>query len=304
MKVLDLFCGAGGLASGFSKAGFRVHGVDVHPDAKKVFEGNKFGPVTLADLSEKTVFGHYDLVIGGPPCKPWSQINVVRRGEEHADYALLGRFFDHIQWSGARHFLLENVVPARKEVARHSESMRQAGYSVSIRVVKYSDYGAATSRRRLIAMGSKDIEAEDFFTLLEEYRAPARTVREAIGGLEEVEGEIPDHEYPHFQTIHKYKKYYETGKYGWYALTWDEPAPSFGNIVKTYTLHPSSWNGSEPRVISIREALLLMGFDEAFVFPPGMGRGRRYQMVSDAVSPVFSYAAARTLKRLIWSGQA
>ena len=59
-------------------------------------------------------------------------------------------------------------------------------------------------------------------------------------------GEIQDHDYPNFRTIEKYRKYYETGKYGWYKLEWEKPAPSFGNVTKTYILHPSSWNNGTP----------------------------------------------------------
>jgi site-specific DNA-cytosine methylase len=69
--------------------------------------------------------------------------------------------------------------------------------------------------------------------------------------------------------------------------------------MKTYTLHPSSWNGAPPRVISIREALLIMGFDREFSFPEKMSMDSRYQMVADSVSPVFSYASARTIKEML-----
>ena len=54
-----------------------------------------------------------------------------------------------------------------------------------------------------------------------------------------------------------------------------------------------------PRVISVKEALLLMGFDREFHFPQGMGMGIRYQMVTDAVSPVFAYAAACVVKEIL-----
>ena len=41
-----------------------------------------------------------------------------------------------------------------------------------------------------------------------------------------------------------------------------------------------------------------MGFDRGFHFPKGMGMGIRYQMVADAVSPVFAYAAACVTKEI------
>jgi len=279
VKVLDLFCGAGGLASGFAKAGFTVEGVDICPYVKKIFSLNKIGNARVADLSSTTIDGKFDLITGGPPCKPWSLVNVVKRRNKHEDYHLLVRFFDHVKYHKPRLFLMENVPPVAKDVITLNNIgvLKRRGYSISTHVIKYSDYGAPTARHRLIIVGVKEGNAEEFFLRLSKYKTRARTVREA----------------------NKYRKYYETGKYGWYILEWDKPAPSFGNITKTYILHPSSWDGIPPRVISVREALLLMGFDENFVFPEGMGLGIRYQMVVDAVSPIFAYAAARVIKKIM-----
>ena len=79
--------------------------------------------------------------------------------------------------------------------------------------------------------------------------------------------------------------------FGWLILNWDKPAPSFSNVAKAYVLHPDM-----NRVISVREALLIMGFPEEFRFPPRLGLRTRYQMIADAVSPVFSYALAQAIK--------
>ena len=65
------------------------------------------------------------------------------------------------------------------------------------------------------------------------------------------------------------------------------PAPAFGNIMKTYSLHQASGNGTQPRVISIKETLSLMEFCEDFAFQDGRGMIIRYQMIVDAVSPDF-----------------
>jgi DNA (cytosine-5)-methyltransferase 1 len=103
----------------------------------------------------------------------------------------------------------------------------------------------------------------------------AKTVRDAIGYLNSVkEGAVNDHMYPKLRAIDKYRRYYESNKFGWYILQWDNPAPSFGNVMKTYTLHPSSWNGANPRVISIGEALIIFGFNRNFIFPEGIDVGK------------------------------
>lgn len=90
MKALDLFCGAGGLALGFRKAGFEVTGVDKNASAKETFEVNRIGDFIEADLLKVVIErDQYDIILGGPPCKPWAAVNLVRRGIEHHDYYLL-----------------------------------------------------------------------------------------------------------------------------------------------------------------------------------------------------------------------
>jgi DNA (cytosine-5)-methyltransferase 1 len=298
--ALDLFCGAGGLASGFAQSGFKVTGVDNLEVVPEIFKLNGLGLARQVNLHSQTVNGGYDLVVGGPPCRPWSVVNVVRRGNEHRSYRLLSRFATHVLVNHPKAFLMENVPPARPDVERVASRLRDEGYDLALKVVQYSDYGAPTSRRRLILFGSRRSDAQGFFEELDRHRRPAKTVRDAIGYLADAGwGSAPDHVYPNFQTIENYMDYYETGKYGWYRLSWEKPAPSFGNVVKTYTLHPSSWEAAPPRVISIREALCLMGFDQSFAFPEGMGMGRRYQMVADTVSPVFAHAAAKAVDQVL-----
>ena len=51
------------------------------------------------------------------------------------------------------------------------------------------------------------------------------------------------------------------------------------------------------------EALLIMGFDDSFRFPDGLGVGLRYQMVVDAVSPTFSYVAAQVIREMLEYGR-
>ena len=92
---------------------------------------------------------------------------------------------------------------------------------------------------------------------------------------------------------YKYAEKYRTGMYGWRILNWDEPAPSFGNVMKTYILPPQS-DPLDPnvRVLSVLEVSRIMGFNHGFHFPSGMGVGERYQMLVDSVSPVFSEVLA------------
>src|SRR5258708_39711841 len=82
--ALDLFCGAGGLSSGFVKAGFVItHSVDYDDSALKTYNANfgeHAGKIDLlnddVDLPSATV------VMGGPPCQGFSSAG-LRKTNDH-----------------------------------------------------------------------------------------------------------------------------------------------------------------------------------------------------------------------------
>jgi len=304
MKVLDLCCGAGGLARGFEQAGFDVTGVDISDKAIETFRLNNKGKCISANLLKELIETDSEIIIGGPSCRPWSAINLRKRGKKHKDYSLLSRYFKHIEHNQPQVFIMENVplIAHDRVLKRSIRRLEQNGYSIMGKVVNYGNYGAPTKRHRYVVYGIKGKNAGLFFEKLSRYERPATPVKAVIWDLREKNrGEVPDHVWPELRTINKYRKYYKTGKYGWYILDWEEPAPSFGNVMKTYILHPDAFNGRLTRVISVKEALLIMGYDSRFRFPQDYGLGARYQMVVDSVSPTFSYLAAKVTKEIVSS---
>ena len=174
---------------------------------------------------------------------------------------------------------------------------KKYGYSIESKIIRYCDYGAPTKRRRFVLYGTRMGEAKNFFEELNKKKRKPATVKDAIWHLRNKNHhELPDHVWPNLKTIDKYLDKYRTHKFGWYVLKWDEPAPSFGNVMKTYILHPDAFDGGVKRVISVKEASLIMGFDKSFQFPDDRYMGKRYQIIVDSVSPVFSKLAACIIK--------
>jgi DNA (cytosine-5)-methyltransferase 1 len=68
LKLLDLFCGAGGAGMGYHRAGFEVIGVDVKPMPRYPFEFHQAD--ALEYLQEH--YQEFDVIHASPPCQAYS----------------------------------------------------------------------------------------------------------------------------------------------------------------------------------------------------------------------------------------
>lgn len=296
MRVADLFCGIGGLALGFSRSGCEVEGYDISPICVETFTMNNVGSGKVVDLLKDKPMGAYDIIVGGPPCQPWSPLNMLRRKANHPLYPCIFRMIEFIDELSPRAFVIENLplILHDVEVMRKLDGLEK--YRIAKRVIRYSDYGATTSRRRAFILGVLRSERVDPWEIFEKIpRERPRTVREAIWDLRDKEWDPSiNHVWLITRDINKTLEKCRRGKFGWSLLSWDGLAPSFGNVVKTYILHPDSVEG-KVRLISVREAMRIMGFSDDFKLLPSIGLRSMYQMVADVVSPMFSEKLAKTL---------
>jgi DNA (cytosine-5)-methyltransferase 1 len=216
MRVVELFCGAGGMSTGFMQAGFDiVHALDAWPAAVEVYRRNVGKHAWVADLKNiaevaPVLFGmRPDLIVGGPPCQDYSPAGRRQEGERAdltAAYAMLIAIV-RPSW-----IVMENVPGALKSKAwQQAEAiLRNAGYGFTITKLDAAFYGAGQTRERLIVVGRLG-EEDGFLTdaLLGAASSEPMTARDVLGD------DFGDTLYVHPRHMHKRRL--------WSA---DEPAPT------------------------------------------------------------------------------
>ena len=70
--VLNLFAGCGGLALGFEAQGFETKGFEQDKDACETYRRNLKGTCEQTILTIDSAYPPAKVVIGGPPCQPFS----------------------------------------------------------------------------------------------------------------------------------------------------------------------------------------------------------------------------------------
>lgn len=165
LKVVDLFCGCGGLSLGFQKAGYDiVAAFDNWPEAITVYRSNFTHPIFQKDLSNTEDISDIkafnpDMIIGGPPCQDFSSAG--HRDESLGRANLTLSFADIIRQIRPGFFLMENVPTIQKspKLDQVLKVFSESGYGVSRRVLDASLCGVPQARKRYIvvgALGEKD----------------------------------------------------------------------------------------------------------------------------------------------------
>ena len=111
MRLLDLFCGAGGAAMGYSQAGFtEIVGVDINPQPNYPFEFIQDDVLWYAKLG--SLPNGFDLIHASPPCQEHVKLAANRWGKKAARWPdLIVPTRALLQRSGVP-YVIENVVGA------------------------------------------------------------------------------------------------------------------------------------------------------------------------------------------------
>ena len=195
-KVLDLFCGCGGISEGYALAGFEIAGgIDFNEFATITFKHNfKGAKVHNIDITEFTnlqieeEYGDVDIIVGGPPCQGFSSAN---RWQKEMDDPRNKLFFEYIRFVQIIHpkiIMIENVrgLLTRDNgyaIKRIEEILGSAEYNIKYRVLDASDYGVPQNRKRAIIVGIRKDYKDIFFDFDKIASQKKTTVEDAIGEL-------------------------------------------------------------------------------------------------------------------------
>ena len=218
-RMISLYTGAGGLDLGLEAAGFRTSlCVELDPDSRKTILKNrpKWKLSQPGDIHKNTPdgvleqaevqSGEVDLLVGGPPCQPFSKSafwsNGGVRGTQDDRAEAVPAYFRVVEVALPRAFLLENVmgfasIGVNGDVLDVLRSMladinlrKGTNYQLQIFGINAASYGVPQIRERLFLLGSIDGQEIDLPppTHGDDSRLrPVATAWDAIGDLDTID---------------------------------------------------------------------------------------------------------------------
>lgn len=170
MKIIDLFCGIGGLSLGFEQVGFEVvAAIDMWRDAVVTYNHNRKDKVakveTVEDFNEKELLEiiasqKITGIIGGPPCQGFSTVG--RREVDDPRNKMYLEFYKAVKIANPDFFVIENVkgMLTLNKGAFVKDLIERfgpngLGYNISYQLLNAADYGIPQNRYRVFYVGIK-----------------------------------------------------------------------------------------------------------------------------------------------------
>ncbi len=182
LTAISLYTGAGGLDLGFEAARFRTRvAVEMDDDCVATLSANHRWPIIHRSIHDSPsdeilslaglAFGEADVLIGGPPCQPFSKCGYWATGDaqrlDDPRATTVEAFLRVLRDTCPRAFLMENVAGLAfkgkdegLQLIRHTVDLinRQQGtnYGVELLVLNAADFGVPQLRERAFLIGARD----------------------------------------------------------------------------------------------------------------------------------------------------
>ena len=340
MKAVSLFAGAGGLDEGMRRAGFKIHLANeldqgfcathaTNFPETRIHQGSvsELTSTKLADLLGTTE--GVDLLVGGPPCPPYSKSRFYRKEMPRALQDPVGAetlrgYLDVLAHLRPRAFLLENVAGMAFGVHRDALDTVLAeagdlGYTVDWQVLNAADYGVPQIRQRLFVVGLREgtfnwpsaTHAKEPDDSGSDALKPWVTAGESIGDLDteanaddtghfaggkhhDLLREIPPGQNYLFFTAkrgHPDPKFEWRSRYWSFLLKLSPDLPSWTiQARRSNNMGPLHWRN---RILRIEEVMRLQSFPDTWNLTGTIEN--QWRQVGNAVPPKLAEALAKSL---------
>ena len=315
VRVLDLFCGAGGFSHGFLSLSDEHLAIDIDPFALETFSLNHPRTKVLradigtlhASVIERALGGRPHVVIASPPCEEYSLANPT--SERPAIERVYGTgtarlLLDAIRIIGDLEpevFVIENVAAILQgggnEIIRR-EMERVGIHSVFFNLIHAEDHGNPSRRLRVFISNVR----------IRLPRRPAPVVMDVIGDLPplgvdallEPHNPVPNHTLRLLPL--KIEKMVRKARWGqgvrhfrsrgrtipnWVRLAPDQIATSVNGLSRY--IHPY-----EDRLLTVREHARLMSYPDDYIFVGPLDS--QYNQVGESVPPLVSGLIAKEVQ--------
>lgn len=322
LSAVSLFSGAGGLDLGLKKAGFDfVTHIENDQDACQTLTENGFKNVVHSDvkiekLTKISLPPQLDLLVGGPPCQPFSKSsqwsNVGAKGFKDTRASTIDDFIDSVNVLAPRAFLLENVPQFKgmggvDRVIRKLDRRFGGEYEIIESVLNAAHFGVAQNRVRIFVVGLRSPARFKFpYIAPEKYK---RTVWDYLCGIPSPKiSDVRGKWTPLLPSIPPGSNYlYHTKRgdglplFGWRTRYWSflyklDPA----GISPTIVANPAQNNGPfhwENRDLSERELASIQSFPRTYRFHGDRQSIRR--QIGNAVPPLLAEHLGWALSRAL-----
>ena len=296
MKIVDLFCGCGGMSLGFAKAGFDiVAGFENWDAAYTCYNANFNNRCIKMDLSnvdsvvEELKKLSPQIIIGGPPCQDFS---LAGDQVEGARANLTYSFAEIISKYKPSYFVMENVqqVVESQAYMRAKQLLIESGYGITERVLDASFCGVPQKRKRFFCIGGLGKE-NDFLSiaLSAEQSIFPLTIREYLNTSNKTFG------------INYYYRHPRT--YGRRAIfSIDEPSPTIRGVNRPKPSNYKKHDGdpvppTNIRALTYLERACIQTFPDNYIWDSSVSVSE--QMIGNAVPVNLALHVATALKNYI-----
>ena len=290
--VLDLFAGCGGLSLGFEAAGYKTLGYEMDIAATETYNKNLVGNCSVAKLDLDFVYPQADIVIGGPPCQPFSVGGHQKGIDDSRDGFPI--FIGAVKKVQPKVFMFENVRGLLYGNKWYFElilaELRNLGYIIDFKLLNAVNFGVPQNRERLFVVGHRTKFA------FPKAQPKQTTVGEAIG---DTMYSAPEGSKFLTASMDRYVAKYEKASFciNPRDLYFDRPARTLTcrNLAgATGDMQRVRLEDGKRRRLLHGEAARLQSFPDWFDFVGN--ETQRYNQIGNAVPPLLAYQLAIALK--------